>query len=499
METFEKQLATEQVEALSMWQERLCVLSAAEHEAIRAKRKKAVLDIQEFFAKFAPEILQLQKKDLRSVANSSQSKKHAEWKQAQNFFVRHFDFLALEEKDLLQDWELVLCDVSTLESVALLPGLPRSFDRMKAVVVEHSDMLKLQKKMSLVDSLESSDMQCIPMCCFCALFFKRYVKKLSAGQIAEVADLERDLCVTETELVGKFVEVLERRQADLKKLGATSFEQLFSVHRKKTDEDYRFGYDFMRRSWSQLSLAQQQRVKQALEPFVMQVEEMPVKAVHDPKLFVGETVLGNGLPRPRLPKSLRQLYGNSMGAKSRIMPFLHRANEVDEYMLKLKFQDCSYCKEGWFGVQGGIESQAFQKTNFCQALETEWLEPNKPICENCLVEAKMRAKAGMPKEPFRLTSANHADPGETLPETGDLTYFEEELLSPIQHLVRIFTLYSTGQCELRGHVGNLFQNGPQFVREIPAAIGDMKMLLIRRCPKDPHRKQRVPFLVSRLR
>ena len=94
----------------------------------------------------------------------------------------------------------------------------------------------------------------------------------------------------------------------------------------------------------------------------------------------------------------------------RIMPFLHRANEVDEYMLKLKFQDCAYCKEGWFGVQtgkdksrlpGGIESQAFQKTNFCQALETEWLEPNKPICENCLIEAKMRAKAGMPKEPFR--------------------------------------------------------------------------------------------------
>ena len=66
-------------------------------------------------------------------------------------------------------------------------------------------------------------------------------------------------------------------------------------------------------------------------------------------------------------------------------------------------------------------------------------------------------------------------------------------------MVRIFTLYSTGQCELRGHVGNLFQNGPQFVRDIPAAVGDMKMLLIRRCPKDPHRKQRVPFPVSALR
>ena len=500
LEKFEKQLATEQVEVLSMWQAQLCAVTAAEVEATTAKRKKAVLDIEAFFVNFAADIVELHKKDLRSVVMSYQATKHAEWKRAQHGFVLLSASLTVEEKDLLQDWELVLCDVSTLESVALLPGLSRSFDRMKAVVVEHSDKLKLQKRMSLVDSLESSDMQCVPMCCFSALFLKRHLKSLSAEQIAEVAEWERDLCVTETELVGKFLEMLQRREADLKMLNATSVEQLFSGHLKKTDADLRFGYDFVRRSWTQLSLPEQKRVQQALRHFVVQVEQIPAKSIHEPKLFVGETVLGNQLPRPRLPKSLRQLYGNSMDAESRIMPFLHRANEVDEYMLKLKFQDCAYCKEGWFGVQtgkdksrlpGGIESQAFQKTNFCQALETEWLEPNKPICENCLIEAKMRAKAGMPKEPFRLTSANHADPGETLPETDDLTYFEEELLSPIQHLVRIFTLYSTGQCELRGHVGNLFQNGPQFVREIPAAIGDMKMLLIRRCPKDPHRKQRV--------
>ena len=91
------------------------------------------------------------------------------------------------------------------------------------------------------------------------------------------------------------------------------------------------------------------------------------------------------------------------------------------------------------------------------------------------------------------------DPGRTLPETDALTFFEEEILSPIQHIIRVFTLYSTGQVECRGHVGNMFQNGPQYVRQIPALVGDMKYLLIRRCPKDPHRKQRVPFLASRKR
>ena len=76
-------------------------------------------------------------------------------------------------------------------------------------------------------------MQSIPMCCFCALFLKRHLKRLSAEQIAEVAEWERAFCVTETELVGKFLEMLQRREADLKMLNATCVEQLFSGHLKK--------------------------------------------------------------------------------------------------------------------------------------------------------------------------------------------------------------------------------------------------------------------------
>ena len=509
LEKYGHQLAREQIEAITMWEENFCDLSIADREAVTAKRVEAFAHMQEFLAKFAPGIVSLDKQNLRDVVNSHQANAHAEWMQAKNFFLRQYGFLAVEEKELLEDWEFVLCNMTNLEPVAFLPRLQRCFQRVDTFVTEQSDQLKLSRKIALVDMFQSTDMETIPMSCFCAVFLKRYVDRVSAVQIAEVQKWEREFCVTETELVDKFLEMLQRREAELKTLVATSVQQLFSGHRKKTDADLRFGYDFVRRSWSQLSLAEQQRVRQALEPFVHEVEQMPVKSAHEPKLFVGETVLGNQLPRPRLPKSLRQLYyGNSMDAESRIMTFFHRVNEVDDYMLNLQFQDCSYCKEGWFGIHtgndkgrlpGGMESQAFQKTNFCQAPETEWLEAGKPICENCLIEAKKRAKAGMPKEPFRFTAANFADPGETLPETDALTFFEEELLSPIQHMVRIFTLYSTGQCELRGHVGNLFQNGPQFVRDIPAAVGDMKMLLIRRCPKDPHRKQRVPFPVSALR
>ena len=72
----------------------------------------------------------------------------------------------------------------------------------------------------------------------------------------------------------------------------------------------------------------------------------------------------------------------------------------------------------------------------------DWLEPERPICDMCLKEAKKRAQDGLPKEPFRLTAENFADPGDTLPETDALTFFEEKLLSPIQHIVRIFTLHA---------------------------------------------------------
>ena len=476
LERYVESFTAEQKEVIAVWEAQLCQGSAEAHERVRRPCSLAFVRVQEFFAKFADEIVQLYKQTLRDVVMSNRANSNVEWKQAQNFFARDFHLLTVEERDLLDDWELVLCEVSTLEAVAFLPCLQHCFGRVQRFMTECRDELKAQNKKALVNSLQSKDMESRPMSSFCGVFLTRYLHRLSEEQLAVVAQWERELCVSETELVEKFLEMLGRREADLKVLGASSVEQLFRGHNKKTDEDLRFGYDFVRRQWSQLAPADQERIRKALEPLIHKVEQMPMKEVHDAKLHAGETVLGDQLPRPRLPKSLRQLYGNSMDVEARIMPFFHRVHEVDAYMLDMEFQDCAYCKEGWFGIAtgrgksrlpGGFESQAFQKTNFCRAPEKEWLEPGKPICENCLHEAKERAKAQLPKEPFRLTAANHADPGDSLPETDALTFFEEEILSPIQHLVRIFTLYGTGQCELRGHVGNLFQNGPQFVRDIP--------------------------------
>ena len=67
---------------------------------------------------------------------------------ARNFFRRDYVYLKVEDKDLLEDWELVLCDKSALESVALLPRLRRCFNRVdlfmtgKSCVGRHHCLLK---------------------------------------------------------------------------------------------------------------------------------------------------------------------------------------------------------------------------------------------------------------------------------------------------------------------------------------------------------------------
>ena len=85
---------------------------------------------------------------------------------------------------------------------------------------------------------------------------------------------------------------------------------------------------------------------------------------------------------------------------------------------------------------------------------------------------------------------------ETFPELDALTFFEEEVLAPIQPMMRVYTLYGTGLTEMRGHIANWTQAGPAFVREIPRPAKQLNILLIRRFPRDPNRKQRVPFIAS---
>ena len=67
---------------------------------------------------------------------SNQANRYAEWMHARNFFRRQHSLLTVEERDLLDDWELVLCEMATLETVAFLPRLQRCFQRVESFFTE---------------------------------------------------------------------------------------------------------------------------------------------------------------------------------------------------------------------------------------------------------------------------------------------------------------------------------------------------------------------------
>ena len=461
------------------------------------------------------EILEKRKADLQELGKKSpkdcflthQSKQDRDFKFGQNFFTRKTASLTESQKQELAELEVEICKTVNFDD----------FNRFVSVLRDRAQDLALLRYTDFTQLLSCRNLSDQDLK-FCRTFWHRNASRLNAAQKQQVEELQAAILPSTTDLdrvalrpavtraLSKFHNILERRHAEFLALGASSVTSLFGRHTKKQDFEVRACYWFVKRIFPRLNEEEQKQVRVKLNDLLSTGNSVPRKQQHQAKLHGEETVLGDALPGSRLPKSLRQFYGNSMDAESRVMTFFNRVHEVDRHMMSLEFQHCDYCHEGWFGTRikrkdlpGGFESEAYKKTNFLQAAQTQWLDPARPICENCLLEAKRRAAEGMPKEPLRFTSANYADPGETLPETDALSFFEEEILSPIQHIVRICTLHATGQCELRGHVGNLFQNGPQYVRSIPAAIGDMKMLLIRRCPKDPNRKQRIPFLVSRRR
>ena len=505
-------LSSEQKQLVEEWEAIICNPEDA------ADSLRFVAATQRTFDKFLgilkerfDELVALQKGSFQKLFAVQQRNTDQDFRFCYDFMSRKFDKLSSEQKQLVEEWEAIICNPEdAADSLRFVAATQRMFDKFLGILKERFDELvalqkgSFQKLFAVQQRNTDQDFR-----------FKH--DKLSSEQKQLVEEWEAMICNPEDAAdslpllaarqrqVEKFLLMLKPRSADLRTLCAESFQQLFPTGNTQ-DADFRFGYDFRCRVCPKLRAEDLEHVNTGLESVLVTRTTAKEKPSHLPRLHAEEFEMGDDLPRPRLPKSLRQLYGGSVGAESRIMPFFHRVHEVDSFLLGHDFQACDYCKEGWFGTQrskaelpGKFESATYQKCNFVLGPKKNWLCSEKPVCVHCLAEAKARAKDGLPLEPFRLTAANYADVGDALPETDALTFFEEEILSPIQHIVRIFTLHSTGQTELRGHVGNLFQNGPQYVRQIPAVVGDMKMLLVRRCPKDPNRKQRVPFLASRLR
>ena len=125
---------------------------------------------------------------------SNQANSNVEWKQAQNFFARDVHLLTVEERDLLEDWELVLCEMSTLETVAFLPRLQRCFQRVESFFTEQGGALQKVGARNLQLALRSPHMLQFPTATFARVFVERYLESFTPEQSEVISVWEAQLC-----------------------------------------------------------------------------------------------------------------------------------------------------------------------------------------------------------------------------------------------------------------------------------------------------------------
>ena len=399
----------EQKEELGKWEKEIC----GDGVAVRPADDKEFNRLLEILERRKKDLQNLGKTSLEACFMTNQSNQDKDLKFGQNYFSRKALSLTEEQRQILTPFEVEICKTVNFDD----------FDRFVSILQDRAEELEGLGFSDFTALLSRRTLKEDPEFKFCATFWRRNASRLNSAERLQVEELQAAILRSTTDFdrvalrpavaraLDKFLNIVDRRQAEFLAVGASSVTSLFGRHIKKQDPEVRACYWFLKRIFPKLNEVQQQQVRAKLNDLLSTGHAVPRKQKYEAKLHEEETILGDALPRSRLPKSLRQLYGNSMDAETRVMPFFHRVHEVDRHMMSLEFQDCDYCHEGWFGTRikrqdlpGGFESEAYKKTNFLQAAQTQWLDPARPICENCLLEAKRRASEGLPKEPLRFTA-----------------------------------------------------------------------------------------------
>ena len=341
-------MTDEQQKVVDEWEDKICGDGAGLCPAIDADfaRLLTILENRQ------DDLRQMRKTSVEACFQTRVSNADNDLGFGRNFFRRQKDRLTDEQRKVLEDWSSKICCHEPVDD-----GFRRFLSTLHARAQELSALRKCDLKGIFSSHICKKDSELK----FCQNFWRRSAEKLSPEQTEQVEDLTAGILWPHAQddraalrpavvrMLGKFENILARRGADFRGFGAASVDGLFTRHAMKSDSEVRFCYDFVSRVFPKLEDSEQQRLRIKLDDLLLKSCCVPVKKTYQAKLHDAETVLGDALPRPRLPKSLRQLFGNSMDAEARIMPFLHRVHEVDEFMVSLKFQDCDYCHEGWFG------------------------------------------------------------------------------------------------------------------------------------------------------
>ena len=137
-----------------------------------------------FLATYCDELVQLQKPTLEALLKSNRAKQAKEWNAAKNFWYRQVPKLAAEQRELLDEWEFVLCDVPTVD----FSRMQRGFDRSHNFLVQHAEAIKQVGGKTLQEVLRSRKMKAD-----CMAVFARLLLKFTEEQKDSILTLEAEL------------------------------------------------------------------------------------------------------------------------------------------------------------------------------------------------------------------------------------------------------------------------------------------------------------------
>ena len=133
-----------------------------------------VSKIVAFLAAYSEELVQFNKETLEALLKSGRAKHVKEWNAAKVFWYRKASTLSIQQREELEDWEFVLCNMTNLESVAFLPRLQRCFQRVDSFLTEKAEAIKKLACQNLETALQRKHMLQFPMSTFTRKFLERY-------------------------------------------------------------------------------------------------------------------------------------------------------------------------------------------------------------------------------------------------------------------------------------------------------------------------------------
>ena len=314
LQTQKNSMTDEQQKAVDEWEEKICGDGAGLCPAIDADftRLLTILENRQ------DDLRQMRRTSLEACFQTRVSNADNDLGFGRNFFRRQKDRLTDEQRKVLEDWSSKICCHEHVDD-----GFRRFLSTLHARAQELSALRKCDLKGIFSSHMCKKDTGLK----FCQNFWRRNAEKISPEQMEQVEDLKAGILWPHVQddraalrpavvrMLDKFENILVRREAEFRGFGAASVHDvhgLFTGHVKKSDSEVRFCYDFVSRVFPKLEESEQQRLRIKLDDLLLKSCCVPVKSSYQAKLHDAETVLGDALPRPRLPKSLRQLFGNSM-------------------------------------------------------------------------------------------------------------------------------------------------------------------------------------------